>query len=48
MKKIIMLLTVMASAMILAGCASHQCGCNAPAQAAPAHQDYKGEVSNTK
>lgn len=47
MKKIIMLLTVMASAMILAGCA-HQCGCNAPAESAPAHQDYKGEVSNTK
>lgn len=46
MKKMVLVLSFIASAFILAGCNHCGCGCPQPEpQPAPCHHDYKGEVS---
>jgi PBP1b-binding outer membrane lipoprotein LpoB len=46
MKKIVLVLSFIASAFVLVGCSNTTGGCAQPEAApAPVHHDYKGEVS---
>lgn len=46
MKKVAIALALVASFVVLAGCAANKCDTCPQAAAAPAHHDFKGEVGN--